>query len=198
LDIQAIDSPAIPIIHRKQLEILHRFAEHSRMSHKPFWLAGGWAVEALTGEEAPRLHGDIDLLIFRADYSAFHSYLARNHHVFLGEQYHGFSAVKYTGGNPMLLSLVFLDWEEGRLVTYLPDDTVNWPCEDPYKLPVERLGGKPFPVCDWEMAYAYSELAKHLDPDQRESPDEGIYAEQVKAARRKAISKELIVPYEQG
>ncbi len=198
MDIQALDFPVVPLTRRKQLESLHKIADYSRLGRKPFWLAGGWAVETLTGEQNPRLHGDIDLLIFRADYSAYHFWLARHRYVFLGEQYHGFSTIKHTGGAPVLLSFIFLDWEDGRLVTYLPDATVNWPCEDPYKMPADRLGGKLLPVCDWEMAYAYSELLKHVDPEQRESPDKDIFAEQVKAARRKAISKSLIVSCEPG
>lgn len=196
-DIQAIDPPATPAIHRKQLEVLHDLAGHSRMSCKPFWLAGGWAVEALTGKAVGRVHSDLDLLIFRADFSAFHSYLIRKRYKPQSERYYGFTSAKYCGGSRLCLSFVFLDWEEGRLVTYLPDDTVNWPCEDPYKLPEVMLGGKPVPVFDWEMVFAHSELAKHLDTQKRESPDKVIIEEHVKAARRKAIIKTLIVPYEQ-
>ena len=197
MDIQAVDSPTVPAIHRKQLEVLHDIASHSRMSRKQLWLAGGWAVEALTGKAAGRVHSDLDLLIFRADFSAFHSHLIRKRFKLQSEQYHGFSTAKYCGGNLLCLHFVFLDWEDGRLVTYLPDDTVNWPCEDPYKLPVEMLGGKPVPVCDWEMTFAHSELVKHLDSQKREPPDKSIIEEHVKAARRKAITKGLIVPYEQ-
>lgn len=197
MDIQAIDSPAVPAIHRKQLEVLHDLANYSRMSRKPLWLAGGWAVEALTGKAEGRVHSDLDLLIFRADYSAFHSHLIRKRFKLQSEQYHGFTSAKYCSGSLLCLSFIFLDWEDGRLVTYLPDDTVNWPCEDPYKLPEVILGGKPVPVIDWEMVFAHLELVKHLDPQKRESLDIGVIEEHVKASRRKAISKALIVPYEQ-
>lgn len=197
MDIQAIELPATPAIRRKQLEALHDLANYSRMSRKPFWLAGGWAVEALTGKADGRIHSGLDLLLFRADFSALHSYLMRKRFKLQSEQYHGFTSVKYCGGSFLCLRFVFLDWEDGKLVTYLPDDTVYWPCEDPYKLPEVMLGGKPVPVFDWEMVFAHLELVKHLDPQKRESPDIGIIEENVKAARRKAIAKALIVPYEQ-
>lgn len=195
MDIQVVDFPSVPLLRRKQLKAIHGLAGFSRKMHKPFWLAGGWAVEALNGEASPRLHGDVDLLIFRADYSSFHSYLARCKFFFLGEQYHGFSAAQNTGSGPMLFSFVFLDWDEGKLVTYLPDDTVNWPCEDPCSLPFELLGGKPVPCCSWELSFAFSELGKFLDPEHRDSLDKGQYAEQIKPARRKAIINSLITPY---
>lgn len=39
----------------------------------PWWIAGGWAIEAFTG--IPRPHGDLDLSIPRADVAALHAHL---------------------------------------------------------------------------------------------------------------------------
>lgn len=45
----------------------------------PWWVAGGWALEAYTG--APRAHDDIDVAFFGADLPAVRAHFAGTHHL---------------------------------------------------------------------------------------------------------------------
>jgi hypothetical protein len=45
---------------------------------EPWWVAGGWAVEAFTGQ--PRRHEDIDIAIFRRDVPSLWAYLDPTYH----------------------------------------------------------------------------------------------------------------------
>ena len=45
----------------------------------PWWIAGGWAVEAFTG--VPREHEDVDVSIFRRDVEAFRQHVRGRYHV---------------------------------------------------------------------------------------------------------------------
>jgi hypothetical protein len=45
----------------------------------PWWISGGWAIEAFTGVE--RRHEDVDVTIFRADVPALRQHFAGTHHV---------------------------------------------------------------------------------------------------------------------
>ena len=46
---------------------------------RPWWLVGGWAIEAFTG--LARRHEDLDLVIFRRDLDAFRALLGGRFHV---------------------------------------------------------------------------------------------------------------------
>jgi hypothetical protein len=189
-------TPSVPLIYKKQLQYIHELAGFARISRLGFWLAGGWAVEALTEEESPRLHSDVDALILRKNSAQWHGWLSRHRFNFPGELYYGFNAMRQSPGGPIVLHFIFLDWEDDRRVaTFLPEHTVIWACEDPATMPQAMLGGKEVPVCDWEMAFAVSEMLKFLDPEGKESPDLAYFEKQIKPARRKAISKSLIVPF---
>jgi hypothetical protein len=187
---------SVPLLYTKQLQYIHKLADFARMRHLGLWICGGWAVEALTGEAAPRMHSNVDALVLRPQGTTLRAWLARHRFVFPGEMCHGFHAIRQTGGGPLELNFIYLDWdEEHHLATFLPEHNVLWPCEDPAEMQPAVLGGKPVPVCNWEMAYASSEMLKFIDPEHAESLDEAAYAEAVKTARRKAISKALFVPY---
>jgi Aminoglycoside-2''-adenylyltransferase len=45
----------------------------------PWWISGGWAIEAFTGVE--RRHEDVDVTIFRADVPALRRHFAGSHHL---------------------------------------------------------------------------------------------------------------------
>jgi hypothetical protein len=45
---------------------------------EPWWVAGGWAIEAFTGR--PRRHEDLDIAIFRRDVPSLRSYLEPDFH----------------------------------------------------------------------------------------------------------------------
>jgi hypothetical protein len=44
---------------------------------RPWWISGGWAIEAFTGVH--RAHDDVDLTVFRADVGALRSHFAGTH-----------------------------------------------------------------------------------------------------------------------
>ncbi len=184
-------------IRKKQIDYLHRFVDAAEKAHLGLWVCGGWGVEALTLEEYPREHRDIDFLVFRLYSSAFHVMARRMNFHFAGESYYGFSVSRYDGGAPILVRFGFLDWEDDdRLVTYLPQHTVNWPCGGLLMQPNLPVAGKNVPCCDWEMLYAASQLYTFLNPEDGEAPDAELINQQVDAERRREIAENLIVPCE--
>jgi hypothetical protein len=54
-------------------------AELMRGFEQPWWIAGGWSIEAFTG--VPRPHEDVDLAIFRRDVAAFREQLKDRYHL---------------------------------------------------------------------------------------------------------------------
>ena len=54
------------------VELLHGF-------DRPWWISGGWAVEAFTGVSRP--HDDVDVTIFRADVAELRHHFAGTHHL---------------------------------------------------------------------------------------------------------------------
>ncbi|OGK11517.1 MAG: hypothetical protein A2Y63_03720 [Candidatus Riflebacteria bacterium RBG_13_59_9] len=182
---------------KKQIEWLHRFASFSQVSRLGLWVCGGWAVEALTEEQYPREHSDINCLVFRLHSAAFHVFALRSGFQLMGDYFHGFAARKLTGMGPVVVEFDFLDWDEvQRLVTYLPEHTICWPCTDLAQLPELPLGGKLAPCFDWEMIYAASEVRSLLHPEKDASPDSELVSKQVKAPRRKAIVKDLVISFQ--
>ncbi|MCD6282975.1 hypothetical protein J7J84_05160 [bacterium] len=183
-------------LRKKQIECLHSFVDAAERANLGLWVCGGWGVEALAMEQYPREHYDLDFLVFRLYSSAFHRMARRLHFSFAGESYYGFNLRKYSGGALIRVQIGFFDWEEdGSLVTYLPEHTVNWPCADPADLPRLPVSGKDVPCCDWEMMFAANQVYSFLNPEEEESPDAELISKQVSAARRKAIARQLIVPY---
>ena len=47
---------------------------------EPWWVAGGWALEAFAQRERPREHEDIDVAIFRRDVPSLQAYLDPGYH----------------------------------------------------------------------------------------------------------------------
>ena len=47
---------------------------------EPWWVAGGWALEAFAQRERPREHEDIDVAIFRRDVPSLQAYLDPDYH----------------------------------------------------------------------------------------------------------------------
>jgi len=183
-------------LRKKQIEYLHRFVDEADRANLGLWVCGGWGVEALAMEQYPREHLDIDFLVFRLYSSAYHRLARRLRFSFAGETYYGFNVRKYSGGALIRVQIGFLDWEdEDKLVTYLPEHTVNWPCADPIDFPRLPIAGKDIPCCDWEMQYAANQVHTFLNPGEEESPDTELVNKHVTAARRKAINKKLMVPY---
>ncbi len=181
---------------KKQIEYLRRFVDAAKRANLGLWVCGGWGVEAMSMEQYPREHYDLDFLVFRLYSSAYHRMARWLRFHFAGESYYGFNLGKYSGGALIRVQIGFLDWEEdGRLVTYLPEHTVSWPCADPVDLPHLPISGKDIPCCDWEMLFAASQVHTFLNPEDGESPDTELIHKHVSAARRKAIAKNLIVPY---
>lgn len=182
-------------LRKKQIEYLHRFVGDAERANLGLWVCGGWGVEALAMEQYPREHLDIDFLVFRLYSSAYHRLARRLRFSFAGETYYGFNLRKYSGGALIRVQIGFLDWEdEDKLVTYLPEHTVNWPCTDPIDLPRLPIAGKDIPCCDWEMQFSANRVYALLNPEEEESPDTEIINKHVTAARRKAIVKNLMVP----
>lgn len=180
-----------------QKKWLQLFIHETHIAGLTIWLAGGWAVEALDREQQPRDHGDIDFFIFRSHSPVFHTRLNRKKFHGLEEQYNGFATRRITPFGKLIVCFTYLDLTtDSKLVTFLPEHTVNWPVS---ALPGDLLGeldGKPVPCFDWNMAYAETEVRAFIKPDAPKSPDLAVIHKQVKPATRKAISKGLIVEYQ--
>jgi len=180
-----------------QRKWLLQFLHETRIAGLTAWLAGGWAVEALDGEQHAREHRDVSFFIFRSHSSVFHVRLNRKKFHGIEEHYSGFAKQRVTPFGKLVVHFTFLDLTtDGKLVTFLPEHTVNWPVS---ALPGDLLGeldGTAVPCFDWDLAYAETEVRSFVDPDAPESPDLEIIHKHVKPARRKSISKGLIVKYE--
>lgn len=180
-----------------QRKWLLQFIQEARIAGLTLWLAGGWAVEALDREQHPRDHDDIDFFIFRTHSPVFHTRLNRKEFHGMEEHYNGFASRRITPFGKLIVRFTYLDLTtNSKLVTFLPEHTVNWPLS---ALPGDLLGeldGTPIPCFDWNMAYAESEVRTFAVPDAPKSLDLAVIQKQVKPATRKSISKGLVVKYQ--
>jgi len=178
------------------MEWLHKLAHFARVSHLDLWLGGDFAAEALAQSGETAEHEALSLFIFRLYSSAFHIFARRNSFHVVNESFHGFVVRRFIGGCEVTCEFSFLDWEEeGRLVTYLPEHTIYWPCKDPHAMPAVELGGAHILCCDWEMLYAANEVRALLRPGQPASPYEDLILRHVRPARRREIDRQLVVAY---
>ncbi len=72
LTFQRLYGPVLPSTPADCAELMQGFEQ-------PWWIAGGWSIEAFTG--VPRPHEDVDLSIFRRDVQAFREHVKDRYHL---------------------------------------------------------------------------------------------------------------------
>ena len=108
----------------------------------PWWIAGGWAIEAFTGIQ--RQHGDLDASIPRADVVAFHEHVAPRLHVWQADKGSlrpmtssadplpdtcGNLWLRASGSDPWEYDFLLMTVESGQW-TYKHDGRISLPLDD--------------------------------------------------------------------